>query len=411
MHDCGREIGQFIKIARFLRDHSPTVNVRQDEMPYSRPDRAPSPANAQGHTAPGLVRVTHLGARWFLSVAGALIACAATSPAHAEVERPPQFVVMAFDNCTELERWQELSDFAAEMNRDGERVHFTFFVSGVNLVADASRLLYEGPRQRRGYSSINFGGSAEDVRKRVDFINALNRDGHEIASHAVGHFNGASWSAAEWMREFRSFGDILDKVGPNNALLDAVTLGFTHQRVVGFRAPYLATSPGLYAALKTSGFRYDASRISPATAWPEQIDGLWRFNLVPLKISGSGRGTLSMDYNFFVAQSRGVKDPHRQALYRQQMLATYLDYFRSSYAGNRAPLHIGHHFFGYQGGVYNEALKAFARTVCVLAEVRCTTYEKLADFMDRLPPETLAGYRNGDFPHAQRPSFDAVPSQ
>jgi hypothetical protein len=48
------------------------------------------------------------------------------APARAGVDRPPQFVVMAFDNCTELERWQELIDFAAELNRDGDRIHFTF---------------------------------------------------------------------------------------------------------------------------------------------------------------------------------------------------------------------------------------------------------------------------------------------
>ncbi len=53
------------------------------------------------------------------------------SPAHA-VDRPPQFVAIAFDNCTEIERWQELSDLAGELNRDGERIHFTFFVSGIN---------------------------------------------------------------------------------------------------------------------------------------------------------------------------------------------------------------------------------------------------------------------------------------
>src|SRR5262249_10551445 len=152
-----------------------------------------------------------------------------------------------------------------------------------------------------------------------DFINVLERDGHEIASHAVGHFNGTSWSAAEWARELRSFNDILDNVAPDSALPDSASLGFAHQRVVGFRAPYLGTSPGLFVALKASGFRYDASRISPATSWPEQIDGLWRFNLVSLQISGSGRRTLSMDYNFFVAHSRAVEDPRRQALYREQM--------------------------------------------------------------------------------------------
>src|SRR5262249_47342903 len=115
-----------------------------------------------------------------------------------------------------------------------------------------------------------------------------------------------------------------------------------------------------------------------------------------------------MDYNFFVAQSRAANDPRRQALYREQMLATYLDYFRANYAGGRAPLHIGHHFFAYQGGVYNEALKTFARTVCGLPEVRCTTYERLADFMDGLSAETLAAYRNGDFPRAERPALSVA---
>src|SRR5262245_52172963 len=104
---------------------------------------------------------------------------------------------MGFDNCTELERGQELTDFAAELNKDGDRVHFTFFVSGSNFIADASRNIYEGPHQRRGYSRISFGGTSEQVRKRVEYVNALYQDGHEIASHAVGHFNGAAWSFPE----------------------------------------------------------------------------------------------------------------------------------------------------------------------------------------------------------------------
>jgi len=43
---------------------------------------------------------------------------AGVAPAAAEVARPPQYVVMAFDNCTEIERWRELTEFAADMNRD-----------------------------------------------------------------------------------------------------------------------------------------------------------------------------------------------------------------------------------------------------------------------------------------------------
>jgi peptidoglycan/xylan/chitin deacetylase (PgdA/CDA1 family) len=326
------------------------------------------------------------------------------SLAQADTARPPQFIAMAFDNCTELERWRELSDFAAEMNRDGDRVHFTFFVSAVNFVAQQNRHVYEGPRQPRGYSRINFGGTPDDVRRRVDYVNALHASGHEIASHAVGHFDGRSWSQSEWEREFRSFETVLANIAQNNGLDADVKLAFPVSNVVGFRAPYLATSGGLYAVLKDRKFRYDTSDDSAADAWPEKIDGVWRFNLARLKLANSSRSTLSMDYNFFVAQSGAKTDLRRFAFFRDQILQTYVNYFRTNYTGNRAPLHIGHHFFDYQGGAYKEALKTFARSVCGLPEVRCVTYKALADFMDGLGADTLADYRKGLFARAAEPA-------
>src|SRR5262245_33255990 len=219
--------------------------------------------------------------------------------AQAGVDRPPQFIVMAFDNCTELERWQELTDFADEMNRDGDRLHFTFFVSGINYIADANRNIYEGPRQRRGVSRINFGGSQDDIRRRIEYVNALYRDGHEIASHAIGHFNGASWSATDWDKEFRAYSDLVLNVGPNNGLGE-LKFAFAPTEVIGFRSPYLAKGAGLYSALRSNGFRYDTSGDGAVDEWPAKTDGIWRFNLARLKIQGSGRNALSMDYNFFV---------------------------------------------------------------------------------------------------------------
>jgi hypothetical protein len=184
-----------------------------------------------------------------------------------------------------------------------------------------------------------------------------------------------------------------------------VKVDFSPSQVVGFRAPYLAKSPGLYAALKLHGYRYDTSGVGHADAWPERIDGLWRFNLAMLRIQGSGKGTLSMDYNFFVAHSRAADDPRRYELARDQMLRTYLHYFRSNYTGNRAPLHIGHHFAPMQGGAYNAALKSFARAVCGLPEVRCVSYAQLAHFMDAQSVEALAAYRRGDFARAAAPAL------
>jgi peptidoglycan/xylan/chitin deacetylase (PgdA/CDA1 family) len=324
------------------------------------------------------------------------------APARA-VERPPQFVEIAFDNCTELERWKELTAFAAEMNKDGDRLHFTFFVSGVNFIADSNRNLYEAPGQPRGASRIGFGGSPDDVRQRVDYINELYRSGHEIGSHAVGHFSGRGWSAGDWMKELHSFHDILANVGPNNGLGGDVKFAFPSSEVAGFRAPYLDHSPDLYTALKDNGFRYDTSSDSNEDAWPDKVNDLWRFNLADIELHASGKRLLSMDYNFFVAQSHGTVVPSRHEFFKEQMLQTYLDYFKANYTGDRAPLHIGHHFFDYQAGAYREALEEFAQTVCGLPEVRCTTYSALADFLERQDSATLAAYRNGDFPHAADP--------
>jgi hypothetical protein len=330
------------------------------------------------------------------------------SQAAPAVERPPQFVAIAFDNCTENERWQDWTDFAGELNRDGEWVRFTFFVSGINFLANARKHLYQGPNQARGASRINFGGTQDDVRKRIAFINAMHRQGHEIASHAVGHFDGRRWSAATWSTEFDSFDGLMRNIASNNELAPEEGLAVSPKDLAGFRAPYLAHSPGLYKALAERGFRYDTSGTAPSYSWPEKLSGIWRFNLAGIRMTGSGRATLSMDYNFLVAHSGVGGIAARREQFRRQMLDSYLSYFRANYTGNRAPIHIGHHFSDYQNGAYRDALKSFARAVCGLPEVRCVTYRTLADFMDGLSPETLAAYRKGDFPRASEPAFDVA---
>jgi peptidoglycan/xylan/chitin deacetylase (PgdA/CDA1 family) len=336
-----------------------------------------------------------------------LLSVALCAPARA-VDRPPQFVVMSFDNCTELDRWTELRDFAAELDKSGARVRFTYFVTGLNFIADANRNIYEGPRHKRGASTLDFGGTRDDVRTRIALANEAYRQGHEIASHAVGHWDGRSWSPAEWTREFHSFDDVMANVGKNNGMPDAA---FTFPLPIkGFRAPYLQPGPGQYPALKSGGFRYDATDNGTAEEWPQKIDGVWRYKLALIKIRALGKRVLSMDYNFFVAQSHGVvvTDQKRRAEIRDQMVDTYLDYFKANYSGNRAPLHIGHHFLDYGAGIYREALKKFARLVCGLPEVRCDTYAKLTDFIDQQSAETLAAYRKGDFPRAAEPALSVA---
>ena len=172
----------------------------------------------------------------------------------------------------------------------------------------------------------------------------------------------------------------MKNVGPNNGLAET-SLAFAPTEVIGFRAPYLAKGAGLYGALRSNGFRYDTSGVGHADAWPERIDGVWRFNLAMLRIAGSGKGTLSMDYNFFVAQSGAINDPRRYELAREQMLQTYLAYFKANPATGAAAYRAS---LLLLSGSQTRGLKSFARTVC--GRRKCAVQpRRLADFMDGEP--------------------------
>jgi hypothetical protein len=276
-------------------------------------------------------------------------------------------------------------------------------------LAEEKKDLYKGPRHPAGKSNIDFGGSPADIGRRVAFINGLQAPerGSEIGSHTVGHFDGGEekWAGADWQEEFLSYKSLFMNIGRNNGLQSDVKFNFPFEEIVGFRAPYLSTTPDLYTVLRDNQFRYDTSSDNDPADWPKKTDGTWRFNLADLKIAGTGKPTLSMDYNFYVGQSGANDDPDHYDDYRQQMFDTYIAYFKANYTGNRAPINIGHHFAPYQGGVYHQALQAFAKSVCGLPEVRCVTYRQLADFMDGLSDSTLAAYQRGDFPHADDPTI------
>src|SRR5262249_12393180 len=139
---------------------------------------------------------------------------------------------------------------------------------------------------------------------------------------------------------------------------------------------------GLYQVLKNRHYAYDTSKSGPSNYWPQQNNGVWNFPLAELRIVGSGKRTLSMDYNFYVADSRGEPDAANKSKYEKQMVDTYVQYFESNYFGNRGPIHIGHHFSKWNGGAYWSAMQQFARRVCGLPEVKCVTYKDLLDFVN-----------------------------
>ena len=313
--------------------------------------------------------------------------------------RPPQFIMFAFDNCTENERWKDLASFSKQMRELDKNIEFTFFLSGVNFIPDQKRKFYKGPLHAQGASNIGFGGSFEDVETRTAYVHKLYSDGHELASHAVGHFSGTQWSKEDWVEELLNFKKIFTDNFLSFGYKDASKIASS---IVGFRAPYLDKSAGLFPALKSLGYRYDTSDSADYRLWPKKnAYGLWQFPLFELTIVGNGNKSISMDYNFFVNQSKDRKnpenDPENEDRFADEMMQTYMKYFKANYFGNRAPLSIGHHFFPYQRGVYNRVLKQFAKRVCGLAEVKCVKYTSLANYLDSLPSGLKEDYQAARF--------------
>ena len=303
-------------------------------------------------------------------------------PPHAERD-PVQYVAISFDGSRSVDIWKATRAFAHEHD-----IRFTFFLSCTYFLHRGNRRLYRAPGRAIGRSGIGFAASAEEIAERLEQINLARAEGHDLGSHACGHFDGRHWSETQWEAEFNSFKSILTDAYTNNDLVGEPGdwAEIVDLEIRGFRAPFLARNAAMDRVLARRGFRYDASRIGHWDALPERrADGVWNFPLAVIPEGGSKRPVvLSMDYNLYVRHSRARELPERAAEFRERTLKAYMRYFAKSYYGNRTPVHIGHHFSEWNGGAYWDALKAFASTVCAYRDVECVGYSELADALESI---------------------------
>jgi peptidoglycan/xylan/chitin deacetylase (PgdA/CDA1 family) len=294
-------------------------------------------------------------------------------PASADpAPRKPQAVIISFDGAHDLAQWQRSRTLAA---RTGAR--FTYFLSCVFLLSKETRCQYEAPGKGPGKSNVGFAQSREEVAARLMQIRQARSEGHEIASHGCGHFDGRNWSKADWLDEFESFSTILRDAYVINGIPGepAGWRNFAETGVSGFRAPYLSTSKTLYSALAEAKFAYDASGVSRGPAEPEAAGGVTRFALPQISEGPASRRVIAMDYNLFVRHSGGLERPDEASVFEARALEAFRAAFDAQYAGDRIPLQIGFHFTLMNGGAYWRALERFAEQVCVKQDVECLSYE------------------------------------
>ena len=288
----------------------------------------------------------------------------------AEEVRPPQYVLISFDGAEHVDQWVRSRALAR-----GSGAEFTYFLSCVYLLTREERTRYSPPRTAAGRSNVGFASSTQDVGNRLRQIWRARAEGHEIASHGCGHFDGKDWSARDWQTEFDAFSEIVSGAWSYSGIAHEPPgwRRFVREEIKGFRAPYLSTGQGLFEALAQRGFSYDASGVSRGPAIPER-GVVTRFSLPMIAEGPAARPVIAMDYNLFVRHSGGIERGDGDGVFEERTLEAFERAFQSQYDGDRAPLQLGFHFTLMNDGAYWRALERFAARVCALEGVRCVSY-------------------------------------
>ncbi|MCO5063282.1 MAG: polysaccharide deacetylase [Rhizobiaceae bacterium] len=309
-----------------------------------------------------------------LCVSVLALACLAALPAKADPptagHRPMQALIISFDGAHDLDQWRRSRALA---KRTG--AHFTYFLSCVFLLSPDTKSAYQPPRMKAGRSNVGFAHSRGEVEQRLYQIRLAAAEGHELASHVCGHFDGGKWTAQDWSQEIDSFSDILrnayaiNGISPEPEGWKAIANG-----VEGMRAPYLSTAPGLQKAMAGAGLAYDASGVSRGPVRPDLSGPVAHFALPQIAEGPNGRRVIGMDYNLYVRQSGGKENPARAKEFEQRSYDAFRAAFDKEYAGGRAPLQLGFHFVLMNGGAYWRAMERLAEEVCGRPDVACISY-------------------------------------
>lgn len=321
-------------------------------------------------------------------------------------EKPPQFVVFSWDGA--LENDDHLFSHFREVAKETGAT-MTFFLSGMYLLPKSKSSLYQPPQHNRGSAAISF-PTDEHIRETLEQLSGAWKEGNEIGSHFNGHFcgskGGGEWNTEEWKSETEQAYSFVKNWKTNTGFTDIAPLPFDYDvELVGGRAPCLEGQKNLIPAIKSMGWRYDASSPGDFQIWPSKIDGIWNFPLQLVPYPESEKQVLSMDFNFLYNQSRDSTegDPAKYPEWERLTREGYLNGFERVYHGSRAPLFIGNHFETWNGGIYMQAIEDVMRNVCPRKDVECVSFKQLADWLDAQDPKVLDKLRTLD--PAQAPDW------
>lgn len=326
-------------------------------------------------------------------------------------QTPPQFVIFSWDGAGEVGNglFPRFLDLAKQHD-----AHMTFFLSGLYLLPEDKKRMYDPPNNPRGASAIGYLND-DHIKATLANVRRAWLEGHEIGTHFNGHFCGEThgsvkwWTPRQWKSEIEQAKSFVKQWRTNTGWHDLPSLPFDYDKeLVGGRTPCLLGQDNLLPTARELGWRYDASSPGGRQVWPVKRHGIWDLPLQQIPFPGRRFEVLSMDYNMLANQSVNSTKapPANYPGWRQQSAQAYIQGFQRAYETNRAPFFIGNHFEQWNGGIYmdsvEEAFKHIAREKEKGADVRLVSFRQFVDWMDVQKPEVLAKLRTLEV--GQRPA-------
>ncbi|MFH8223789.1 hypothetical protein ACH4C2_31000 [Streptomyces sp. NPDC018057] len=316
-------------------------------------------------------------------------------------QTPPQFVIFSWDGAGEVGNglFPRFLDLAKQ-----HQASMTFFLSGLYLLPESKKRMYDPPNNARGASDIGY-LTDEHIKATLTNVRRAWLEGHEIGTHFNGHFCSGhgtvgNWTPKQWRSEIDQAKAFVKQWRTNTGWTDLPSLPFDYDKeLVGGRTPCLLGQDHLLPTAKDLGWRYDASSPGGRQVWPVKRLGIWDLPLQQVPFPGRKFEVLSMDYNMLANQSLNSTKapPVNYPGWRKQSAQAYIQGFQRAYQTNRAPFFIGNHFEQWNGGIYmdsvEEAFKHIAAERDKGADVRLVSFRQFVDWMDVQKPEVLAKLR------------------
>ena len=306
-------------------------------------------------------------------------------------ERPPQFVVFSWDGASGNE--DAILDYVEEVHAVGGTQ--TMFLSGLYFLPLSKRTEYHPPRRKPGASDINF-MSDPTVRRTIIDTSIAWAYGNEIGTHFCGHFDGSSWTTADWEQELDQTYKLVMQWRTITGWTDIDPLPFDYLReLVGARTPLLAGRDTLLPVVAERGWRYDSSGVRPRPAWPVK-DKYGLYDMSMFSVPFRSRTIVPMDYNFLYQHAKGKTDAgsaSERAEWKAEHAATLRNALKICLEGNRAPLIIGNHMSPWVGGIYQQNLHTLITEFGKTPDVQLVSHRWLCDWLDAQDPEVLKDLR------------------